>query len=78
MFGKTAVLVLAFFVILKNAVTNESPDLYCKSRASTYHICRKCPDLEENCEGVDKCQCENIQLHNIDERNNIGSYIMVL
>ena len=75
---KTTVLIFAFIVISQNAASDDSPDLYCKSKASTYHICRKCPDLEEeNCEGVDKCQCENIQLYNHDKRksNYKGSFI---
>merc|ERR1712223_1168598 len=67
MVGKIALLVFAFILILKNAAADETPDLYCKSKPSTYHICRKCPNLEDNCDGVEKCQCENIQLYNHDK-----------
>jgi len=57
-----ALLLFSTTIILGATVTN---NFYCKTDPSThpiYSICRKCPDLKNDCETSTRCQCDNIQI----------------
>ena len=47
-------------------VTNS---FYCNTDPRIYSICRKCPDLNKECETSPRCQCDNIQIYNNGEKN---------
>jgi len=54
-----ALLLFSTTNILGATVTN---NFYCKTDPRIYSICRKCPDLNNDCETSTRCQCDNIQI----------------
>ena len=65
---------LIVFIIFGIGITfceeHFNDEMYCKRFHQKFQICRKCPNVEEDCEKSlpsDSCQCDHIQLYKQDE-----------
>merc|ERR1712241_1196187 len=57
-------ILLESLVGVNSASLPEEEAFYCKKEEGSYEICRRCPDLAENCEQSPTCQCQNIATFN--------------
>ena len=61
---------IIFFIVFAIGITfceeHFNDEMYCKRFHQKFQICRKCPNVEEDCEKSlpsDSCQCDHIQLY---------------
>ena len=64
---------IIFFIVFAIGITfcdeHLNDEMYCKRFHQKFQICRKCPNMEEDCETslpTDSCQCDHIQLYKQD------------
>lgn len=64
---------IIFFIVFAIGITfcdeHLNDEMYCKRFHQKFQICRKCPNMEEDCETSlpsDSCQCDHIQLYKQD------------
>merc|ERR1712079_637003 len=76
MITKNFFLYLTFAILFVSIIAYEKDEFYCRANEQKgYSICRRCPNLDGNCEESEpsqSCHCDNIAIFDKDSKNYTG------